>query len=171
MRIGLFHGYELIGSGSNEFNRYCAQHLLQLGHDVHVVCREKNVEMISFCSKAYSWHVTENSLTAESNLIYSNKNLSVMGPFCFIHTLQSWPVYPVFIEDKSREGRDVINIFYICNTSLLKLNKPFEKCSEKVQKLTMFISESIFFSEAAFLRKLQNIKIFPILSHKQQLVW
>ena len=42
MRVGLYHGYELTGSGSNEYNRYLARALARYGHEVHVYCREKN---------------------------------------------------------------------------------------------------------------------------------
>lgn len=40
MRIGILHGYELTGSGSNEYTRYLARELARQGHDVHIFCRE-----------------------------------------------------------------------------------------------------------------------------------
>ena len=40
MRIGLYHGYELTGSGSNEYTRYLARSLLGAGHEVHTICRD-----------------------------------------------------------------------------------------------------------------------------------
>ncbi len=45
MRIGLYHGYELTGSGSNEYTRYLAGALAARGHDVHVLCREPDPGM------------------------------------------------------------------------------------------------------------------------------
>ena len=33
MRIGVYHGYELTGSGSNEYTRYLARALAREGHD------------------------------------------------------------------------------------------------------------------------------------------
>ena len=40
MKIGIFHGYELSGSGSNQATRYLAHALVKAGHEVHVLCRE-----------------------------------------------------------------------------------------------------------------------------------
>ena len=40
MHAGLFHGYELTGSGSNEYVRYLVRSLVRAGHEVHVVCWE-----------------------------------------------------------------------------------------------------------------------------------
>ena len=37
MRIGLYHGYELTGSGSNEYTRYLAAALARDGHAVCVI--------------------------------------------------------------------------------------------------------------------------------------
>ena len=42
MKLGLYHGYELTGSGSNEYTRYLARALARAGHEVHVYCREPN---------------------------------------------------------------------------------------------------------------------------------
>ena len=40
MRVAIFHGFELTGSGSNEYTRYLSRALARQGHDVHVLCRE-----------------------------------------------------------------------------------------------------------------------------------
>ena len=53
MRIGLYHGYELTGSGSNEYTRYLAGALAREGHDVHVLCREPNPGM---CPEGCTMH-------------------------------------------------------------------------------------------------------------------
>ena len=55
MRIGLYHGYELIGSGSNEYTRYISRALALLGHEVHVFCREPEPERIPHLSRAVAW--------------------------------------------------------------------------------------------------------------------
>ena len=33
LKISLYHGYELTGSGSNEYTRYLSRTLAQLGHE------------------------------------------------------------------------------------------------------------------------------------------
>ena len=55
MRIALFHGYELTGSGSNEYTRYLSRALAEMGHEVHVLCRESSPDAIEHVSKAMDW--------------------------------------------------------------------------------------------------------------------
>ena len=45
MRIALYHGYELTGSGSNEYTRYLAQALSARGHAVSVICSEQEARL------------------------------------------------------------------------------------------------------------------------------
>ena len=53
--VGLYHGYELTGSGSNEYTRYIARGLARLGHDVHVLCRDRRPASLPFVRAAYLW--------------------------------------------------------------------------------------------------------------------
>ena len=41
MRILIFHGYLLRGTGSNVYNAELARALVAAGHDVDLVCQEK----------------------------------------------------------------------------------------------------------------------------------
>ena len=52
MRIALFHGFELTGSGSNEYTRYLSRALALAGHEVHVLCREPSPEAIVHVERA-----------------------------------------------------------------------------------------------------------------------
>ena len=54
MRIGLYHGYELTGSGSNEYTRYLGRSLLDAGYEVHIICREFYPETIPYVTCAYA---------------------------------------------------------------------------------------------------------------------
>jgi len=74
VRIALYHGYELTGSGSNEYCRYLSRALARLGHEVHVLCREPHPER----------------LEALPNLT--------------IHRLPDGDVRPVYLTDKQRDG-------------------------------------------------------------------
>ena len=49
MRVAIFHGFELTGSGSNEYTRYLSRVLARQGHDVHVLCREPDPAAIPPC--------------------------------------------------------------------------------------------------------------------------
>lgn len=96
MRIGLYHGYELTGSGSNEYTRYLARFLVHNGHEVHIICREKHPEKIPFITEAFSWD-------AEGNAKRIFRHDASCG-VCILHRLPDGPVIPVFLTDKQRSG-------------------------------------------------------------------
>src|ERR1700760_1500524 len=45
MRVLIFHGYLLRGTGSNIYNANLAPALARLGHEVHLVCQDREVEL------------------------------------------------------------------------------------------------------------------------------
>ena len=45
MRILLFHGYMLRGTGSNIYNASLARALARLGHEVHLLCQDREVQL------------------------------------------------------------------------------------------------------------------------------
>jgi glycosyltransferase involved in cell wall biosynthesis len=96
MRIGLYHGYELSGSGSNEYTRYLARTLVYLGHEVHIICREPSPENITYISKAYAWNKDGSAKTIFSKNYHNHT--------CVLHQLPNAEVRPVFLTDKQREG-------------------------------------------------------------------
>ena len=96
MRIGLYHGYELTGSGSNEYTRYLAKTLVDLGNEVHIICREPAPESISFVSKAYAW---DNDGKVKTLFI---RNIS--DTVCILHQLPHAQIRPVYLTDKQRDG-------------------------------------------------------------------
>ena len=99
MRIALFHGWELTGSGSNEYTRYLARALARLGHDVHVLCREPVPEGIEWAREAWSWDVT-----GASTRLFQRAATDPADGFV-LHRLPHHPtVRPVFVTDKQRAG-------------------------------------------------------------------
>ena len=44
MRILIFHGYLLDGTGSNVYNARLAAALVGLGHEVHLLCQDRHPE-------------------------------------------------------------------------------------------------------------------------------
>ena len=44
MRVLIFHGYLLRGTGSNVYNAELAEALVRLGHEVHLLCQERAPE-------------------------------------------------------------------------------------------------------------------------------
>src|SRR5260221_262671 len=45
MRVLVFHGYMLRGTGSNIYNANLARALARLGHEVHLLCQDREVEL------------------------------------------------------------------------------------------------------------------------------
>jgi glycosyltransferase involved in cell wall biosynthesis len=45
MRVLIFHGYMLRGTGSNIYNANLAKALARLGHEVHLLCQDREVEI------------------------------------------------------------------------------------------------------------------------------
>jgi glycosyltransferase involved in cell wall biosynthesis len=97
MKIGIFHGYELVGSGSNQSTRYLAQTLAASGHEVHVLCREPFPATIDFIYKAIQWDDVGRSKTLFER--EENKNGG-----CILHQLPIPPVNAVYLTDAQRPG-------------------------------------------------------------------
>jgi len=96
VRIGLYHGYELSGSGSNEYTRYLAQALAAAGHEIHVVCREDDPAGIPQVARALAWHPD-----GRSEELFARETA---GPGYTLHQLPHGPIRPVYLTDKQREG-------------------------------------------------------------------
>jgi len=101
MKIGLFHGYNLGGSGSNEYTRYLAKALLAENTEVHLICREPDAKSLGFVDVAFKYDVDGN---AEELYDSRPANDSVSRPFCFLHEMPDASVLPVYITDKQRDG-------------------------------------------------------------------
>src|SRR3954454_16671477 len=48
MRILIFHGYLLRGTGSNIYNASLCRSLRELGHEVHLLCQERRARELDF---------------------------------------------------------------------------------------------------------------------------
>jgi glycosyltransferase involved in cell wall biosynthesis len=55
MRILIFHGYLLEGTGSNVYNARLAAALAGLGHEVHLLCQDRHPERQPFVDGAGDW--------------------------------------------------------------------------------------------------------------------
>jgi glycosyltransferase involved in cell wall biosynthesis len=55
LRILIFHGYLLRGTGSNVYNALLATALARQGHDVHLLCQERRPEDIDAVGAAGDW--------------------------------------------------------------------------------------------------------------------
>jgi glycosyltransferase involved in cell wall biosynthesis len=55
MRILIFHGYLLAGTGSNVYNARLAEALVRLGHDVHLMSQDRHPERQPFVDAVGDW--------------------------------------------------------------------------------------------------------------------
>jgi glycosyltransferase involved in cell wall biosynthesis len=125
LRIGIYHGYELTGSGSNEYTRYLAQTLAESGHEVHVICREPAPERISFLSEAYRWDTD-----GKASTLFARKNRDSV---CILHQLPHAQVRPVYLTDKQREG----NVKSFTSLSKSELNEYHELNVSALQSILL----------------------------------
>ncbi len=55
MRVLIFHGYLLHGTGSNVYNANLAAALVRLGHEVHLLCQDRAPEELPFVDAVGDW--------------------------------------------------------------------------------------------------------------------
>ena len=59
MRVLIFHGYLLRGTGSNVYNANLAQALARLGHEVHLICQDRRAEELDWVGGDVTVHVPD----------------------------------------------------------------------------------------------------------------
>ena len=64
MRILIFHGYLLRGTGSNVYNASLAQALARLGHEVHLLCQDREAGAFPWVGRVGTW--TDGALRVEA---------------------------------------------------------------------------------------------------------
>src|SRR5947208_6415188 len=59
MRVLIFHGYLLRGTGSNVFNASLAQALSRLGHEVHLLSQDRHAAELGWVDRVGDWEEGE----------------------------------------------------------------------------------------------------------------
>jgi len=59
MRVLIFHGYLLRGTGSNVYNANVAQALARLGHEVHLLCQDRDAASLPWVDAVGRWETGE----------------------------------------------------------------------------------------------------------------
>src|SRR3954470_8933905 len=55
MRVLIFHGYLLHGTGSNVYNASLARALARLGHEVHLLCQDRDAGSLDWVAGFGRW--------------------------------------------------------------------------------------------------------------------
>lgn len=88
VRVLVFHGYLLRGTGSNVYNANLARALVDLGHEVHLVCQERHAAELSFVGAVGDWDEGELRLKR------------VGASACTVYRPQIGELLPVYVFDR-----------------------------------------------------------------------
>jgi glycosyltransferase involved in cell wall biosynthesis len=94
MRILIFHGYLLSGTGSNVYNARLAEALVRLGHDVHLLCQDRHPERQPFVGAAGDWDSGELSLRVLAG------SRSGGSSVCTVYRPNIGGLLPVYVQDR-----------------------------------------------------------------------
>ena len=89
MRILIFHGYLLRGTGSNVYNASLAAALVGLGHEVHLLCQDRDPMSLPFVDAAGTWEGGRLTLEAASPT-----------PRCTVYRPDIAGLLPVYVADR-----------------------------------------------------------------------
>ena len=96
MRILIFHGYLLRGTGSNVYNASLVEALARLGHDVHLLCQDRHAGELGFVDAVGRWDGGELSVEALRDPVRVTAYLPDIGD-----------VLPVYVADEYEGFRAV----------------------------------------------------------------
>ena len=99
MRVLIFHGYLLRGTGSNVFNASLARALARLGHDVHLLCQDRGAAELGWVDRAGDWEAGELQVRDAAGTSPGAGSITVYRP-------DIGGLLPVYVLDKY-EGFDV----------------------------------------------------------------
>jgi glycosyltransferase involved in cell wall biosynthesis len=90
LRILIFHGYLLAGTGSNVYNAQLAKALLELGHEVHLFSQDRHPERYEFLDAAADWDGGSLRIT----------RLRAGERRCTVYRPDIGGLLPVYVEDR-----------------------------------------------------------------------
>jgi glycosyltransferase involved in cell wall biosynthesis len=88
VRILIFHGYLLAGTGSNIYNARLARALVGLGHEVHLLCQDRHPERQPFVDAAGDWEQGRLQVRALREPVR-----------CTVYRPEIGELLPVYVED------------------------------------------------------------------------
>lgn len=95
MRIVIFHGYLLGGTGSNVYNARLAAALVNLGHEVHLLAQERHPERFPFVDGVGGWEEGELAVRP----VGSARGRGERGR-CTVYRPEIGSLLPVYVADR-----------------------------------------------------------------------
>ncbi len=94
MRVLIFHGYLLSGTGSNVYNARLADALARLGHEVHLFSQDTHPERQPFVGAVGDWD------SGELRLTVLNSSRSESPTICTVYRPNLDGLLPVYVRDR-----------------------------------------------------------------------
>src|SRR3954469_12455927 len=98
VRILIFHGYLLRGTGSNIYNASLVTALVRLGHEVHLLCQDRQAGELDFVDAVGRWE--------DGDLVVETLNEPVR---CTAYLPDIGRILPVYVADEY-EGFDAVRL-------------------------------------------------------------
>jgi glycosyltransferase involved in cell wall biosynthesis len=92
VRVLIFHGYLLRGTGSNVYNAELADALVRLGHEVHLVCQERDPAGLGFVDAIGSWET--------GKLVVHEVRPPAHAGSCVVYRPDIGGLLPVYVYDR-----------------------------------------------------------------------
>jgi glycosyltransferase involved in cell wall biosynthesis len=96
VRILVFHGYLLSGTGSNVYNARLAEALVGQGQEVHLLCQERHPERYAFASAAGDWDAGE----LRVRQIVPDADADAARGSCTLYRPDIGGLLPVYVQDR-----------------------------------------------------------------------
>jgi glycosyltransferase involved in cell wall biosynthesis len=98
VRVLIFHGYLLRGTGSNVYNAELAEALVRLGHEVHLLCQERKPAQLGFVDSVGEWE--------DGELVVRPVASAAHAGSCTVYRPDIGGLLPVYVYDRY-EGFEV----------------------------------------------------------------
>jgi glycosyltransferase involved in cell wall biosynthesis len=98
VRVVIFHGYLLRGTGSNIYNAELAETLVRLGHDVHLFCQDRDPGELGFVDTVAHWE--------DGELVVRQRRRPPHRGRCTVYRPDIGSLLPVYVYDRY-EGFEV----------------------------------------------------------------
>ncbi|HWG08993.1 MAG TPA: glycosyltransferase family 4 protein [Solirubrobacteraceae bacterium] len=102
MRILIFHGYLLAGTGSNVYNARLAAAFVRQGHEVHLLCQDRHPERQPFVDVVADWDGGRLQLReiARARALEGGEPGAVSGGSCTVYRPDIGGLLPVYVADR-----------------------------------------------------------------------
>src|SRR5918995_940157 len=94
MRVLIFHGYMLRGTGSNVYNASLAEALARLGHEVHLLCQDRGAGSLPWVDGVGVWH--DSGLSIERTASHARES----GGSVTVYAPDLRGLLPVYVYDR-----------------------------------------------------------------------